>query len=173
MPDGAVGDVNSDTRGSGARYNSGKIPYDLIPLRLIAESLNTQQKDYVFTSYINALYMLGKWQETGEIRFLTDITTVLGPNGGWKECAEAFDYGRKKYSEWNWAKGMAWSIPLGCAARHLISMINGEEVDPESGCTHRGHVYCNLVMLQVFHRTFPDGDDRTRLLVPTIGQKKT
>ena len=55
---------------------------------------------------------------------------------------------------------MAWSIPLACATRHLIAMINGEEIDPESGLPHRGHVYCNICMLLTYAETFVEGDDR-------------
>lgn len=108
----AIGDVTSQARGSGARFNDGKVPLDLIPLSS-----------------------------------LTD-------------CARVFGYGRKKYAAWNWAKGMDWSVPYGCALRHLSAWFNGEDNDPESGLPHLGHVMCNLVMLSTFARTFPEGDDR-------------
>jgi hypothetical protein len=56
---------------------------------------------------------------------------------------------------------MAWSIPLACAARHLVfGMMAGEEFDLESKLTHRGHFLCNIVMLLTFIRTYPEGDDR-------------
>lgn len=61
---------------------------------------------------------------------------------------------------WNWAKGMAWSIPIACAARHLLAMMNGEVLDPESGFPHRGHAMANLIMLLTYQDTFPEGDDR-------------
>jgi Domain of unknown function (DUF5664) len=76
------------------------------------------------------------------------------------DAARVFDYGRKKYAEWNWAKGMAWSIPLACALRHCLAILDGEENDPESGLPHVGHIKCNLLMLLTFAETFPDGDDR-------------
>lgn len=85
----------------------------------------------------------------------------------WTDCALVFDYGRKKYAEWNWAKGMAWSIPLACAVRHLLAILRGEENDPESGLPHRGHVACNLVMLAQYEATYHEGDDRpTKWLTP-------
>ena len=69
-------------------------------------------------------------------------------------------YGAKKYAAWNWAKGMAWSVPYACALRHLISWYRGEEVDPESGESHLDHVICNIMMLKQFEESYREGDDR-------------
>jgi hypothetical protein len=55
---------------------------------------------------------------------------------------------------------MPWSVPLACATRHLLAMIRGESIDPESGIPHRGLVFCNVVMLYTFGRTYQEGDDR-------------
>lgn len=164
MPPGAVGDVNSTAKGSGARFNAGKAPLDLIPLRIIAESYGNPQ-GRVGGYAIDALKSLGKWQETGGASYLYDALNELGPDI-WLECAKVLDYGRGKYAEWNWAKGMQWSIPLGCAARHCLQIIEGEEMDSESKCGHRGHVAANIVMLLTFKSTFPEGDNRPRTLAP-------
>ena len=84
----------------------------------------------------------------------------LVPLMAMEDCARVFDYGRKKYAEWNWAKGQAWSAPLGCLLRHLAAWQRGEDNDPESGLPHLGHAMCNLVMLSTFAQTYPEGDDR-------------
>jgi len=110
----SVGDVASQERGSGARFNTGKPSFDLIPLSAL------------------------------------------------EDCAKVFDYGRRKYADWNWAKGMAWSIPLGSLLRHLAAWQRGEDIDTESGLPHLGHIHCNLVMLSTYARTFPEGDDRAK-----------
>ena len=110
----SIGDVNSTARGSGARYNDGKIALDLIPGIAL------------------------------------------------EDCARVFDYGRKKYAAWNWAKGMQWMVVFGCLLRHLYAWARGEDNDPESGHPHLGHAMCNLVMLTTFARTYPEGDDRPR-----------
>lgn len=110
----AIGDVSSEARGTGARFNDGKVPLDLIPLSALIE------------------------------------------------CARVFDYGRRKYAAWNWAKGMDWSVPYGCLLRHMAAWFDGEDNDPESGLPHLGHAMCNLVMLSTFARTFREGDDRPR-----------
>ena len=157
---GGIGDVNSNERGSGARYNTGKVAIELIPLRLIAEQLeHATSEDDPQNTLIGALWNLALFQEGGEAHYLRAAIDNVG--AAWDECAAVFDYGRRKYAEFNWAKGMKWSIPIACAARHLIfGMMKGEALDPESGLPHRGHFLCNLVMLLTFMRTYPEGDDR-------------
>lgn len=151
-----VGDIHGTAQGSGARFNAGKPAFDLVPLRLVAASLRGagQRQDAV-----DALACLGQWQERQDRERLYEALTLLGM-GGWPECARVFDYGAKKYSGWNWARGMAWSIPLACAARHLLALIGGEANDPESGLPHRGHIFCNVAMLLTYETTYPEGDDR-------------
>lgn len=156
-----IGDINSHAKGSGARYNSGKPPYELIPLYLLATSLDRRigVGNPARDAAIEALENLGLWQEHADADILYSVLLSLGM-GGWSECARVFDYGRVKYAAWNWAKGMAWSIPMACAARHLLAIIEGETLDAESGLPHRGHVFCNIAMLLTYADTFPEGDDR-------------
>ncbi len=149
-----VGDVNSDAKGSGARYNDGKPPLDLIPLRLIAEAYIGMPDEQLRFSLLN----VGQFQETGDRRFLLEALFHLGQP--WIECAEVFGYGRKKYASWNWAKGMNWSVPIGCIGRHWLKIVaKKEELDDESGLSHRGHIACNIVMLLTFVVTYPEGND--------------
>lgn len=74
--------------------------------------------------------------------------------------ARVWSYGKNKYAAWNWAKGMPWSVPLACALRHLAAWQNGEDIDPESGQPHLAHVMCNIRMLTLYTKTYPEGDDR-------------
>jgi hypothetical protein len=74
--------------------------------------------------------------------------------------ARVWMYGKNKYAAWNWTKGMAWSVPLACALRHLAAWQRGEENDPESGLPHIAHAMCNLRMLTLYKDVYPDGDDR-------------
>lgn len=114
IADGPIGDVNSTAKGSGARYNSGKPDYSLIPL-----------------------------------------STMEGE-------ARVWAYGKQKYAAWNWAKGMAWSVPFACLMRHLAAWQRGEENDAESGLPHLDHAMCNLRMLKLYASKFPEGDDRPK-----------
>lgn len=156
----SIGDVNSAARGSGARYNAGKPAVELIPLRLIAESLRDiscppwQLQSDVWV----ALRAAGEFQETGSRDAINDALRAMA--GYWGDCARVFDYGRRKYAAWNWAKGMAWSVPLACIGRHALAKLGDfQDIDPESGERHEGHILCNLVMLATYIDTYPEGND--------------
>jgi hypothetical protein len=158
----SVGDITSEAKGSGARFNSGKPDVSLIPLRIIVESMaanHDRWNDDQRQAHLVLRY-LSNWQERKTGNWLMAAWQALGPDAI-AECAQVFDYGRRKYAAWNWSKGMAWSIPLACAARHIIyGILAGEPNDVESTHPHRGHVACNLAMLMTYERTFQEGDDR-------------
>lgn len=163
-----IGDVNSEQKGAGARYNAGKIPLELIPLRIIAEHSEHTGGCARYDAEIAALFALARFQEGGGIPDLLDAINCIG--AAWDECADVFTYGKTKYAEWNWAKGMPWSVPIACAARHLLfGVMSGEVNDKESGLSHRGHFLCNIVMLLTFVRTYPEGDDRPSKWLGALG----
>lgn len=114
QPEGQVGDVNSTEKGSGARYNAGKVDLSLIPLVTLEDE------------------------------------------------ARVWMHGAKKYAKNNWMKGMDWDIPLACALRHLAAFQRGEDTDPESGLPHIAHAMCNLRMLTLYSKTYPEGDTRPK-----------
>ncbi|MDP2263270.1 MAG: DUF5664 domain-containing protein [Hydrogenophaga sp.] len=152
----SVGDIHSDAKGSGARYNGGKPAYDLIPASVVVPFWRDAELTEDQRRALDALDALGMFQaREGSAH---DVLRALGDH--WDDCARVFEYGRRKYAAWNWAKGMAWSIPMACAARHLMAIIRGETHDAESGLPHAGHVFCNVVMLLTYQGTFPEGDDR-------------
>lgn len=159
----SVGDVTSTAKGSGARFNEGKAALELIPLALLANYYRGRPVPLTDSQRAanNALFALGMFQERSHEADIEAIFGMLDADGkAFTDCAAVFKYGSQKYAPWNWAKGMAWSVVIGCAARHLVAIINGEEIDPESGLPHRGHVMCNLVMLMTFLEVFQEGDDR-------------
>src|SRR3990167_1241873 len=58
----AVGDVNSEAKGSGARYNNGKPPMEYIPVWIIANAfLHRPDEPKALESWA-VLNALGKWQ---------------------------------------------------------------------------------------------------------------
>lgn len=171
--DQGIGDIRSNEAGSGARYNNGKVALDLIPAKLMASYFSHIDDAVQVPRWRTTLTLLGEFQMRLNPRELDYATLVqalwsLGPaREVWSECAQVFDYGRKKYAAWNWAKGMPWTVPIGCALRHIVlGPLVGEEIDPESGKPHRGHVACNIVMLLYYIDYYPEGDDRP--LLPTI-----
>lgn len=151
----AVGDINSNAVGSGARYNDGKPPVELLPIKELAEYYAITKGS---TPHVRALRALGNFQAGGDKNDLFDILKFLDIQ--WQHPALVFDFGRKKYAEWNWAKGMPWSVPIGCCARHLLHVIEGEGLDRDSGLPHDGHTACNVFMLLLYTKTYPEGDDR-------------
>jgi len=154
-----VGDLNSTERGTGARANGGKPAVELIPYRVIAENVlrRLPPADPKRPTAL-ALLALGRFQERGAADDLHDAIDALGAS--WEDCAAVLEYGRRKYAAWNWARGMPWSVCLGCAGRHCLAILRGEEADPESGLPHRAHVLCNLVFLLHYVKHYSEGDDR-------------
>ena len=146
----SVGDVNSTAIGSGARYNGGKVPLELIPFRILSITSKDVDVKYCFV-------LLDKYQFSGETRYLSALLNQLSSH--MDEAAWVFDYGKRKYAEWNWLKGMAWSIPLACIGRHLQKIDSGELTDIESGRSHWGHIICNLIMLITYAEVYPQGND--------------
>lgn len=110
----AVGDVTSNERGSGARFNDGKVRYDLIPTHLLESTANV------------------------------------------------LEYGANKYAPYNWAKGMPFSVVIGCLKRHLAAIERGEDIDAETGQRHTGHLMCNLLFLEHYMNEYPEMDDRPK-----------
>lgn len=152
-----VGDISSDAKGSGARFNDGKPDFSLIPLYIIAGSFEHADLDEDQELVSDALADLGLFQITSNRKYLDDAIGHV--SAYWRECAHVFEYGKRKYAEWNWARGMKWSVPLACAGRHALAYLEGEELDQESGLTHRGHFLCNLVMLATFVDAYPQGNN--------------
>ena len=75
--------------------------------------------------------------------------------------ARVLMFGKMKYKEWNWAKGISYSGTFDCALRHLTKWYYcREEFDPETGEHHLDHAICNLLFLRHYSLTHPDGDDR-------------
>lgn len=64
--------------------------------------------------------------------------------------AKVMEFGSNKYGVDNWKNGFERNKLIDCAMRHLISAINGEENDKESGLSHYGHTMANLMFLEYF-----------------------
>lgn len=154
----AVGDLNSKEKGSGARKNEGKPRLDLIPLRLWAfvwkediEKLPAQVGE--------AIGHLVYFQEGNDQEIFEAVSCLPSVT---QDAARVLEYGLIKYTAWNWAKGMPWSVCFGSAMRHLESILkNGiDSVDVESGQKHIGHFLCNLLFLAHYTNVYRAGDDR-------------
>jgi hypothetical protein len=150
-----VGNIDSNEKGSGARYNSGKPDYSMLLLSDFAKHLRktcTDEKCW------EVLGNLGWFQKTHDVKFLFYVLDTLGFDAI-EESTHVFTYGAAKYKKFNWMKGMQWSVPLACAVRHTMEIINGEEVDAESGRKHSGHILCNVFMLIHYVQYYKEGND--------------
>lgn len=58
------------------------------------------------------------------------------------------EFGTKKYVPGDWKNGLDKQEILESAFRHLISLMDGEEYDNESGISHIGHIMANMMFYQ-------------------------
>jgi hypothetical protein len=66
-------------------------------------------------------------------------------------AAAVMNHGETVYGHGNWQIGMSKRSILRSLYRHVHAYYNkGEVSDPESGYSHLGHIYCNLMFLE-FH----------------------
>lgn len=144
-----------------ARFNQGKAPVQYLPLFLVADSLRavpleTPERQIA----LQLIDHLSQFQRSGDITAINDGIRLLAEAGKWTECAEALEFGAKKYSAWNWTKGSDWTVPMSSAVRHAFKLILKKElIDDESNCSHLGHMMCNFVFIRIFFESYPEGND--------------
>ncbi len=168
-PSPAIGDIHGLTKGSGARYNSGKVPYEYLPLRLVLNFLKNENKIYPKNPYKlweEIIDKLSSWQ-SGDDQALIDCLSLALPDFTLQDFSEAAHVFKdvttrkeKPYPLWNWLRGMPWTVPYGCALRHALAASHGIEFDEETKRPHKGHFICNMIMLLQYKETYPEGDDR-------------
>lgn len=79
--------------------------------------------------------------------FLLGVAAVLG-------------FGAKKYAAHNWRGGIAYSRILGAIGRHFLAIVDGEDIDPESGLPHVDHLGCEVMFLSEQMKKGTGLDDR-------------
>lgn len=91
----------------------------------------------------------------------------LIPTEPLKIVADIFTEGFRKYTKGtqnayanNWQKGMRWGRVYAAMQRHANSWWGGETYDQDSGKHNLAHVICCAMMLIVYNRSYPKGDDR-------------
>jgi len=73
----------------------------------------------------------------------------LIPPAGNDEMAKALALGKGKYGERNWVNNkVEMTTYLSAMKRHIDRVLDGEDIDPESGAHHLGHVMagCGIVL---------------------------
>ena len=99
--------------------------------------------------------------EKGGIKHDGDKTQWhLLPHEAVEGAVRVLMHGAKKYSAFNWAKGMPYTRVLDATQRHLNAIYQGEDKDPESGLDHVDHAICELVFLKYYMIHGVGEDDR-------------
>jgi dATP/dGTP diphosphohydrolase len=86
----------------------------------------------------------------------TDLLSPIAMLG----IARVLGFGARKYAPNNWRKGIAWSRVLGAILRHTFAILDGEDLDADSGLPHADHLATEVMFLQEFFVTRKDLDDR-------------
>lgn len=73
--------------------------------------------------------------------------------------AKGLTYGANKYGRWNYRDGISHSRLLDASLRHLLCVIDGEEIDEESGNYHIWHALASLAMYEWMRIHRPDLND--------------
>lgn len=73
----------------------------------------------------------------------------LLPMEALEPVVEVLEFGKTKYSSWNWSEGSGfnWTRVISAALRHIFAWMRGEDLDPETNKSHLAHAVCNLIFL--------------------------
>lgn len=114
---------------------------------------------------------LGRWYR-GELAdvpvddFWDELNGVVAYDAGSEPLpvlvARVAEYGADKYDRGNYLHGRSWSDTCDSLLRHVLALAEGEDIDPESGVHHAGHIMWNVLFLAYCVRHRPDCDDRVR-----------
>jgi hypothetical protein len=61
---------------------------------------------------------------------------------------KVLEFGEAKYGKSNWKIGLDRTEILESLSRHLFSLMDGEEIDAESGLSHIGHIMSNAMFYE-------------------------
>ncbi|QHZ59813.1 dATP / dGTP pyrophosphohydrolase [Alteromonas phage vB_AmeM_PT11-V22] len=76
-----------------------------------------------------------------ELSYILDVMPAL------KDMVAVMEFGANKYERNNWQRGFPKDKLLDSMLRHIDAFYSGEDVDPESGLPHVGHIMCNAAFL--------------------------
>jgi hypothetical protein len=87
----------------------------------------------------------------------------LVPPSALIHMAKVFELGAKKYGPYNWrGNAVNMTVYISAAMRHLVSMLDGQTIDPESGEPHAAHVADCMAILMDAGDTGNLIDDRPK-----------
>lgn len=149
----------------GNRFNTGKYRPTLAPYSDAVRACLEETDQNLASGYSLVMQSLTNQSTRGAKEKLAMAAVVLGVNP--REVCQVLEFGAKKYSTWNWTKGLHITSVYDSLLRHLFAIGSGELIDPESGLPHRAHIGCNILFIEYFLNRRPDLDDRAEQLGPT------
>lgn len=69
-----------------------------------------------------------------------------------ESLVRVLEFGEEKYGRWNWKKGLDKTEILESLYRHLIALMDGQDLDEETGLHHIGHIMSNAMFYSYFDR---------------------
>lgn len=75
------------------------------------------------------------------------VRAALLPGKALRLVAEVLTFGAQKYGDNNWRKMEDLGRYRHAMVRHLLAVLEGEDVDPESGKRHMAHIATNALFL--------------------------
>lgn len=103
----------------------------------------------------------------GADRFNTDkLKWSLVDFKSLEDMVRVLEFGAKKYDTDNWKKGLPTKEIVESMLRHIYAYLDGEDLDPESGLPHIGHIQCNALFLSYMSKNKPEFDNRGSKTIP-------
>lgn len=124
---------------------------------------NSDEHDLVYNYDKDLPLTNGDTSGCGGKRFNTGkLEWHLLPFEALKGTVKVLMFGKTKYGEGNWQKGMGWITVYNSLIRHVIAWRNGEDLDTESGEHHMSHIICNAIFLLWYTIKNKGIDDRKK-----------
>jgi len=87
----------------------------------------------------------------------SDKTSFMGmPQWIWWEMLNVSQFGAQRYGQRNWQKCTDVSRYVDALYRHLLAVVMGQEIDPDSTLPHLAHAMWNLAALRWFQKNKPE-----------------
>ena len=108
--------------------------------------------------------------KTGSLRFNTGKPEVSQLDPKFViDLADLMTESAKKYGKYNWMLGQNYSTPYDSLQRHMMSFMDGEDLDVESKKSHLLHAAANImIMYNTYLKQDEDFDDRPRKVLDKL-----
>lgn len=135
------------------KFDGDKVRYDLVDPHFVIklEYLSSATTTSIVSNTQRMLHAIRNWQ-TKPKDFDYLILELLSfydcdAHELEKDCAEVLTFGARKYKPNNWRKCSDTGRYLAAAIRHGKAILQGEDIDDESGLPHKAHLAANVMFL--------------------------